>query len=173
MYFYAGESGYESISGVVKQYSMTEIEPVLIRPFSTFKAGDYKITSLKATHDFKSSPMIFLIEKDNKTIFYSNDTGDYPMDTWDYLQHNPVVCKLISFDCTEANSEVNYEGHMNLRRCIATRERLLEIGMADENTIFVLNHFSHNGKDVIYEEFKEIAEKQGFLVSYDGMEIEI
>ncbi len=38
--------------------------------------------------------------------------------------------------------------------------------------MFILNHFSHNAKDVVYDDFVKIAEREGFLVSYDGMEYE-
>lgn len=173
MRFYTGENGYDRIQSVVNQFGMKEAKPVLIKPFESFEAGGYHVTPVRAKHDVSSSPVLFLIEKDGKTIFYSNDSGKYPQDTWEYLEKNPVVCSLISFDCTEGDSEVNYEGHMNLGICSETRKRLIEIGMADENTVFVLNHFSHNGKNVIYEEFSALAEKQGFVVSYDGMEIEV
>ena len=38
--------------------------------------------------------------------------------------------------------------------------------------MFILNHFSHNAKDVVYDDFVTIAKREGFLVSYDGMEYE-
>ena len=173
MRFYIGESGYQSIKTIVEQYGITEVEPVLIKPFGSFDAGGYQITPLRASHAPHTSPVVFLIEKDGKTLLYSNDTSDYPEDTWDYLQNNPRVCDLISLDCTEADKPIRYVGHMNLERCVAMRKRLMEIGMADKSTIFVLNHFSHNGGQVLYEEFVPIAEKYGFIVSYDGMKIEI
>ena len=89
------------------------------------------------------------------------------------MQNNPRVCDLISLDCTEADKPIDYVGHMNLERCIEMKERLGKIGMADERTIFVLNHFSHNGGKVLYEEFSVIAKKHDFIVSYDGMNIKI
>jgi len=46
------------------------------------------------------------------------------------------------------------------------------LGCADEKTIFCSNHFSHNGTNVLYEEFSEEASKHGIITSYDGMEIE-
>ena len=49
---------------------------------------------------------------------------------------------------------------------------MLRMGIADYKTIFVSNHFSHNGKDSGYGDFKAIAEKHGILTSYDGMIIE-
>lgn len=62
---------------------------------------------------------------------------------------------------------------MNLERCIVIREKLKSVGVANENTIFVLHHFSHNCVDAVYDDFVKIAAEHNFLVSYDGMEIEI
>ena len=76
---------------------------------------------------------------------------------------------VISLDCTEACNETTYVGHLCLSRCAALRETLLREGIADSRTVFVLNHFSHNGKQVVYDDFVEIARRQDFLVSYDGM----
>ena len=44
-------------------------------------------------------------------------------------------------------------------------------GIADENTKFVVNHFSHNG-GANYDDLKPVADKDGVIVSYDGLEIE-
>jgi len=76
-------------------------------------------------------------------------------------------------DCTEAVSDATYVGHLTLDRNIKMRERMFEMGIADEKTVFVLNHFSHNGGNVIYEEFSKIAGEHGYLVSYDGMEYDV
>jgi phosphoribosyl 1,2-cyclic phosphate phosphodiesterase len=62
---------------------------------------------------------------------------------------------------------------MGLAENIEVRKRMLEMGIVDEKTIFLCNHFSHNGYSVVYEEFEPIAKKQGFLTSYDGMEFEL
>ena len=64
-------------------------------------------------------------------------------------------------------------GHLDIGRCDRLRSKLIHERIADKNTVFVLNHFSHNGKNVLYNEFLKIAEKYKFLVSYDGMEIEV
>ncbi len=61
---------------------------------------------------------------------------------------------------------------MNLINCENTKQELIRLGCADENTVFVLNHFSHNG-GYTYDELNPLAQKMGFIVSYDGMEIEI
>ena len=61
---------------------------------------------------------------------------------------------------------------MNFGKNLQVRDRLVAMGCADEKTVFCSNHFSHNGKHVNYEEFSEIAAKDGFIASYDGLEIE-
>ena len=76
---------------------------------------------------------------------------------------------MISLDCTEACNHAEYIGHMSLERCIAFRDTLKKEGIADENTVFILNHFSHNSKNVLYDDFVEIAKEHDFLITYDGM----
>jgi len=56
---------------------------------------------------------------------------------------------------------------------IKCRDELLANNLADQNTKFVLNHFSHNGTDVVYDDLRMIADKYGFITSYDGLEIEL
>ena len=45
-------------------------------------------------------------------------------------------------------------------------------GLADHNTIFVVNHFSHNG-GWLHEEITERAAAYDMIASYDGMEIQV
>ena len=81
---------------------------------------------------------------------------------------------FVSLDCTGAfNAEGWEHGHMSLRTDALMKDLLLKEGLADEKTIFVVNHFSHNaffGHD--HEELCAEAAKHGFVVSYDGLEIE-
>ncbi len=60
---------------------------------------------------------------------------------------------------------------MGLEEDASLRRWMLENGCAGEDTVFLLNHFSHNG-GLIYDEMKEEAARYGFLTSYDGMEVE-
>ena len=50
--------------------------------------------------------------------------------------------------------------------------RLKSIGAMDAHTLTYINHFSHNGKNACYDDYAPLAEKDGILTSYDGMEIE-
>lgn len=141
-------------------------------PFKPFKVGDYTVTALKANHG-TDNPYIYVIEKDGKTLLYANDTGLFPDETWEYLKSSGICFDAVSMDCNAGTSDITYTSHMGLPRNIKTRDMLIEYGIVNDNTKFILNHFSHNGGDVIYEEFSSIAEKYGFITTYDGFEIEI
>ena len=80
---------------------------------------------------------------------------------------------MVSLDCTNACLPLTYVGHMGLAENAQVRRRMLDEGYADENTRFVCNHYSHNGISVVYDDFVPVAGKEGFLVSYDGMIMEI
>jgi phosphoribosyl 1,2-cyclic phosphate phosphodiesterase len=172
MVFYSDTDGREKIQAVIDEFKMTDVEVQGIELYRPFAVGDYTVTALRAAHGKSSSPVVYIIEKDGKSLFYSNDTSEYPEESFNYLKtlHKPL--DLISFDCTEACSRHTYVGHLTLDRCVALREELVRIGVADGHTRFVLNHFSHNGRNVSYDEFVRIAAEHDFEVSYDGMVIE-
>lgn len=132
-------------------------------------ADGYRITALPANHKKNERCCTFLIEKDGKSIFYGNDSGFYPEETWEALSGHPL--DLVSFDSTMGGAPGGWS-HMGLEDNIRAAERFKQIGCADENTKFVVNHFSHNGQ-LLHEELEEYVKPYGFIVSYDGMEIEI
>lgn len=47
-----------------------------------------------------------------------------------------------------------------------------KLGVLTDDTVCVVNHFSHN-KLLLHEEIEAAVNSEGFLVSYDGMEVEI
>lgn len=139
--------------------------------FEPFFAEDYKITPLKANHG-TANPFIYLIEKDGKTLLYGNDTGIFPDETYQYIENNVKHIDLLILDCTEGTKVIKYKTHMNLERNIIVKNCLSEMGVIDDNSILCLNHFSHNGENTLYEDMCTAADKEGFIVSYDGMNIE-
>lgn len=168
---YTDQSGYGEINRIIDFYSIKEEDVVnkLLTVGETFEVDGYKITPVRASHDPKSSPVVFAIEKDGKSFLYGNDTSELIEESMNTLKSLGHPLDMISLDCTEACNHAEYIGHMSLERCIAFRETLKKEGIADENTVFILNHFSHNSKNVIFDDFVEIANAEDFLVTYDGM----
>ena len=145
-----------------------------IVPFESFEVEGYTVTPLKADHVQTSGCVIYLIEKDGKCVLHANDTGYFPDETWEFLKNYKGLINFASFDCTEtgrASENDRHTNHMNLVTCCNVRNKLKEFGIANDDTIFVLNHFSHNGQ-YIYDELVEVGGKEGFLVAYNGLEVE-
>lgn len=46
-----------------------------VTPFESFEAAGHQVTPLPGMHAPELKPMMYLIEKDGKTLFYAHDTG--------------------------------------------------------------------------------------------------
>ena len=116
---------------------------------------------IKAEHDEKSTPVVYAVEKDGKSIFYANDTSELCEESMNTLRRRKKPFDVISLDCTAAFRDITYIGHLNLKRCINVKTQFLNDGIADKNTVFVLNHFSHNG-NAVYDDFHILPAKTDF-----------
>lgn len=133
--------------------------------------GKYTVTALPSIHDPKSGPFFYMISDGEKTVLYAHDTHYFHDDVWAYFAETKPHFDLVSLDCTNACLPLTYVGHMGLPENAQVRRRMLEMGVADDTTLFICNHYSHNGTHVVYDDFLPLAAKEGFLISYDGMKI--
>lgn len=144
-----------------------------VKPFEPFKVGELEVTALNAVHGTEH-PYIYLISDGKKTLFYALDSDYYPEDSWEYIAKTKPMLDMVVFDCAECNTPVmDYVGHGCMNTNDEMRKRLSELGCVHENTKYVLDHFSHNGLDSVYDILKPIAEKRNFIVSYDGLELDV
>ena len=156
-----------------------------LRPFEPVEIDGYTVTPLQAVHCrddkqqtfpvtfegrtiYRSEEALFyLIEKDGKRLLYAHDTDEFTPEDMAFLAGKRI--DLISLDCTNGQRDATYVGHMGANDNLRMREKLLANGAADAHTLFVANHFSHNGL-APYEELQRLL--PGFVVSYDGLTIE-
>ena len=146
------------------------VEFKFVEPYVAFNAGGYSITPLKANHDAKADPYIYIIKKGQKCLLYAHDTGIHMPETWEYLEKTKPHFDMISLDCTMGITK-NTAYHMGLECCAEFAERLESIGAIGKDTVKYINHFSHNGL-LIYDDMVEKAAEFDFKVSYDGLEVE-
>lgn len=140
-----------------------------IHPYQQFKIHNYLITALPAVHKTKE-PLVYIFEKNNSSILYCHDSDILDESSIEFIKKNNIKFDLVSLDCTEGKKIINYQGHMNFQRNVYMRDLLLKKGLASSNTLFIANHFSHNGK-VTYDEAVKIGKEIGFIIAYDGMEV--
>ena len=144
-------------------------------PYTPTEVGAHVVTALPAQHG-TSQPYNYVIQspEQGKALLYAHDTGLWDDEAvWQYLKESGIVFDAVSMDCTFAN-DAPYKGshHMCLSQNVEMRDRLRAIGVANEATVFISNHFSHNGSDASYDTFERMAAEHGLLTSYDGMTLE-
>ena len=180
--------GNEAVGKQIEKYTRHPSNCIKFQqmtPFESVQVGEYTVTPLEAVHCqdqnggkypvrfegrtvYRSEDaLIYLIEKNGERILYAHDTCEFTEKNMEFLGGKRI--DLISLDCTGGSWHYDYSGwvgHMTSEGCLSMQKKLLGIGAADEKTIFVANHFSHNGYTT-YEDMQRIT--PGFIIAYDGL----
>jgi phosphoribosyl 1,2-cyclic phosphate phosphodiesterase len=142
-----------------------------MHPFASAEFEGYKVTALPARHDPKEDCLIYMVRHEGKNLLYAHDTGVFLDAVWDFFAEAKIRFDFISLDCTSMYHN-DGGGHMGLPNNVEVRGRLYDLGAADKGTVFVVNHFSHNG-GLNHEDLSKAAEKEGFIAAWDGMEVDV
>lgn len=136
---------------------------------NTICIDDIKVTPLRANHKEDETCFIFLINDNNKAIFYGNDTGSLPEDTMQYLLNYDKMLKLVSLDCTRGT--LNGDSHMGLQEVIQLLQELKKNRKINNKTKVLLNHYSH-ACGLTPAEFSSEIKCFGMDLSFDGQKIQ-
>ncbi len=167
MTIYGGKSAGDFYQQVEFDSERTQFK--VINKYEPIQIDKFTVTALDADHQQTTDCVLYIISDGEKTFLYAHDTGYFPEKTWDYLISNKIYFDAVSLDCTSIMKN-NERNHMGLNANRKVRDRLYENKLADENTRFIINHFSHNGGP-IYDELVDLVGEE-FTVSYDGLEVE-
>ena len=172
LHIYVGESGYKKIEeGCQAALKQGRLELHLLKAWESFECAGYTVTPIPAEHDYASSPFVFAIERDGKTLFYVNDTGVLPEEVYEKIKEKNFKFDYLAVDCTMELGEGRWWGHFRFDEVVDFVNKLKENGNVHDNSQVCINHFSHNsyhGHDFLIQH----AKKYGFDVSYDGKEVE-
>lgn len=172
-HFWGGEEMVEILSPIAsKESALERICLHELLPFTPTKVGVHLVTALPAYHGTRS-PYIYIIEREGKTLLYAHDTGAVLEEVWDYFKKAKPHFDLISFDCTWGSKDPGkLNSHWGLQDMCRLMVKFKDMGLADDTTKVIANHFSHNAPDVNYED-RAVYEAEGYLMSYDGMVVEV
>lgn len=150
----------------------TNVNVTVLEPFKTVEFGDYRVTPLPARHMPNGEPMIYIIENGGKTLLYAHDTGYFFEEVFEFIKKNDYRFDMVSLDCTNVDIPIPDTGsHMGFANIGRVLERLDSFGAIDGETVKCVNHFSHNGNP-LHSHLCDRASEYGYLVSYDGCQIE-
>lgn len=145
-------------------------EAVLLTVGQPFCVGDYTALAVRADHAPDTSAVVYALTDGNKRMLYAHDTGILSEESMAALRAFGRF-DFVSLDATGAFLSGWVHGHMGFDTCLSVIETMKETGMANEQTVFAVNHFSHNGK-ALQEEMEQALHPYGIQVAYDGMVIE-
>ena len=166
---------YDRAFFLEQRYDDTRLRFVTVRPGDVFELpGGYECRAFEANHGHHFGDCLFYaVTHEGRSMLYAHDTGFFPERTWDLLRDCGLRFDYVSLDCTHALAgDVEERVHMGFEGDLRTRDRMVALGIADERTVFVANHFSHNGR-ATYAELEDFAAAHGFVASYDGMTTEV
>ena len=147
------------------------VEVTVISPFETVELDGYRITALPARH-MKGTVALFYIIEGEKTVLYAHDTGYFYDEVFDFIKEKKTVFDFVSLDCTNVDIPIPDTGsHMGFSNINRVVEKLRSFSAVDNDTVICINHFSHNGNP-LHDHLCERASEYGYLVSYDGFEVE-
>ena len=152
----------------MKDHELKAFEPIEIPDV------DMTIHPLKADHMVAVSteePFIYVIRWEDKYLMVANDTGYFCDENWEYLAKMNIKLSVVFNDCTNGGYD-RERNHMSGKFVIDTRDRLVELGLVDENTQYFVNHFSHNGH-MTHAQLEEYFNPHGIGVGFDGLEVNL
>lgn len=144
----------------------------VIKPFETIEFGSYHVTALPARHMPGGEPLFYVIENEGKALLYAHDTGYFFDEVFEFIEKNHFRFDMLSLDCTNGDIAIPDTGsHMGFPNINRVVEKLRSFSAVDNDTVICINHFSHNGNP-LHDHLLGRASEYGYLVSYDGFEVE-
>ena len=142
----------------------------ILKPFQSLRLDPYVIETVEAVHGTEGQSLNYLISRDQKRFLYASDTGFYKEKTWNYLRGKYV--DLVIAECTGGPQNLTYGSHMGFPNIQKFRTKAESIGLTNDDTIWVITHFSHTG-GMLHEDLRELTAPFGYEVAWDGMEIQL
>lgn len=146
---------------------------VKMKPYEAYKLDvGFAVTSLLANHDPQAYPQHFLLENDEKKIFYGCDGAWFLTDTYNYL-HNANL-DLMVLDATVGDYVGDYRlAEHNSIPMIRLMLPSLKINHTiNDKTKIILSHIAPS-LHKSHIETEKIAKSFGANVAYDGFLMEI
>ena len=150
-----------------------ELENVIFHPLKDrekMQVGEYLVTALKANHE--AFPAHYEVEKDGKKIFYGLDGAWLLHDTY-YAMKNARYDAMI-LDATVGDYDGDYRmAEHNSIPMIRSMEKSFKVfGIVKDETKIILSHLART-LHKSHSETEELVKNDGYIVAFDGMEMEV
>lgn len=172
--------GNEEVAAVFAECTRREMKPVVapniqfhvLKPYQRYKAGEYDVLTLPANHSKTEQALLYYISRGGKGYLHMHDTGIPEEGIYSFLAQNGARADIVALDCTyAARTGIDRPRHMNIEDGMLVARKLKEAGVCNENSRFVITHFSHNCNPLTAN-LAQLEQRYGVIAAYDGMELE-
>jgi len=143
----------------------------LVAPFQTFAVGPYRVSTVLAAHDPALVPLLYIIERDGRSLFYATDTGPLPEATWEALRAWGGRFDVVIMDHTLGFGAPSPR-HLNGEQFRAEITRLRDLELLAVDARVYATHIAHHSNP-IHQPLMDDAATHGYLVAHDGLTITI
>lgn len=134
-----------------------------------FDAGEYTVMPVRGNHGAAGFTVNYVITKGDKTFLYALDTGEYDEETL-------ALLSTYHFDVIVMEDTAGYgyagDGHMTREKNLKIRDYFKRSGALGTDGRFILSHMSPHWTPP-YDMYVSDMAKEGVMVAYDGLSIEI
>ncbi len=143
-----------------------------IEPGQTLGVGPYRVTAIPATHDLgRIAPLLYVIERDDRALFYATDTGPLSEGAWSTLNEWGGAFHAVALDHTFGLDQRN-ANHLNADQFVEIVDRLrIEGRLAGDCKIFAHHLGHHSNPD--HDTLAAYANRRGYEVAYDGLTVDV
>lgn len=167
--------GNESVRNKLDRYFTEErykgsLEFHLIKGGDGFTIDGYSVMPVSTYHDPNEDCLLYVIEKEGKTVLIGTDSSDYPEDALDRMYDYKY--DLIIFDCTSIEKGSHFKNHMGLPDNKRMEKKLREHGCITDDTKIAVTHFAHTFNP-IHEHVEKAAGAYGYIAAFDGITFDL
>lgn len=138
-----------------------------IEPFQALAVGPYQICTVPATHDPTIVALLYVIERDGRTLFYGTDTGPLSEATWNALRNGRHRFNAVILDHTFGLGD-RASGHLNREQFLEQIARMRDAGLLADGARIFAHHLAHHSNPV-HPALVEITARDGYEVAHDGL----
>jgi phosphoribosyl 1,2-cyclic phosphate phosphodiesterase len=142
-----------------------------VEPFQTFAVGPYLVTAVLAAHDPRLTPLLYIIERDGRSLFYATDTGPLPHETWVTFRAWAGQFDVVIMDHTFGYGAPSPQ-HLNGEQFLGVMAQLRDAGLLADAPRIYATHIAHHSNPA-HAELVAHAAQHGYLVAHDGLTIAI
>ena len=150
-----------------------EIENAVFHPLKSgvpTKIGEYTVTALNANHD--CFPAHYVVEKDNKKIFYGLDGAWLLHDTYYAMKDAKFDAMIMDATVGDYDGDYRMAEHNSIPMIRSMEKSFKVFGIVGENTKIILSHLA-TSLHKPHDETEELVKNDGYIVAFDGLEMEI